>query len=468
MSPLSLFCEYSPAIISDLSQRVKPIPEADAPTNEKTAYLERLFLAMSAFNLNTPELLDRCRRLVINERNRLAVSDQAIESVQRAANATLDRINEHLARSRSLLVKYQVLAQGWGEYTHNMWALHVDKLCRMMPEVTKLAYPRRYELPGNYTSPKVLTLPVATAVCALTRWCDEAQAIMAGAGPGIESAKVTAEHPYGEVLPDTVEWVCLMSKLVEMRVPTYFVGEAMARAVANTDLPKDFALRDVDWPLDAVLFALPNGAVKAPRGEYLVQVAVGKLDAGSYTFPNVINDGTHIIDRHVLATPECHVLAISSTGRLFAWKSTMDATSVHDAANTGADTICNVEDGSDIDFTKEVVSRIGLQLLLVMAACPDRVEKTSRVVKPKLKVRGEVIAREIWSPNFFGRRYAVKTATHDGASDGASDGRKMPMHWRRGHLRNQRFGAGRTQTKVVWIEPVCINPGNVSRLGVGA
>ena len=33
----------------------------------------------------------------------------------------------------------------------------------------------------------------------------------------------------------------------------------------------------------------------------------------------------------------------------------------------------------------------------------------------------------------------------------------MPVHWRRGHTRLQRIGHGRTQTKLVYIEPCLVN-----------
>ena len=33
----------------------------------------------------------------------------------------------------------------------------------------------------------------------------------------------------------------------------------------------------------------------------------------------------------------------------------------------------------------------------------------------------------------------------------------VAMHWRRGHIRRQRFGAGLTETRLAWIEPVLVN-----------
>lgn len=40
---------------------------------------------------------------------------------------------------------------------------------------------------------------------------------------------------------------------------------------------------------------------------------------------------------------------------------------------------------------------------------------------------------------------------------GGSSGRVMPVHWRSGHVRHQRYGVGLKQTHDVWIAPMLIN-----------
>lgn len=41
----------------------------------------------------------------------------------------------------------------------------------------------------------------------------------------------------------------------------------------------------------------------------------------------------------------------------------------------------------------------------------------------------------------------------------SSGDRSVKMHWRRGHFRTQHFGEANSQTKVIWLQPMLINPG---------
>lgn len=60
------------------------------------------------------------------------------------------------------------------------------------------------------------------------------------------------------------------------------------------------------------------------------------------------------------------------------------------------------------------------------------------------------------------RRYHYVHVGHVYGSDGTKHdynktGRRMPIHMRAGHNRRQHFGAGREQTKLIWIPPVLVN-----------
>ena len=41
-----------------------------------------------------------------------------------------------------------------------------------------------------------------------------------------------------------------------------------------------------------------------------------------------------------------------------------------------------------------------------------------------------------------------------------SESRTTKTHWRRGHFRQQRYGEGYSKSKLIWIEPVLVNPGD--------
>jgi hypothetical protein len=80
---------------------------------------------------------------------------------------------------------------------------------------------------------------------------------------------------------------------------------------------------------------------------------------------------------------------------------------------------------------------------------PNLVEH-GQCVRPQRIKRGRVKCRELWSPNLIGWRYQITTGSPAGTHANPR------MHWRRGHIRNQPFGTGRTQRRLVWIEPMLI------------
>lgn len=59
----------------------------------------------------------------------------------------------------------------------------------------------------------------------------------------------------------------------------------------------------------------------------------------------------------------------------------------------------------------------------------------------------------VWQPNWIGRGYEVKSESTVNGGTHASP----RSHWRRGHWRRQPIGEGRTERKLVWIEPMLIN-----------
>lgn len=83
--------------------------------------------------------------------------------------------------------------------------------------------------------------------------------------------------------------------------------------------------------------------------------------------------------------------------------------------------------------------------IYAMSARPEYVEGGERVGTRK------GTQSEIWTPNVIGRKYAVKAHSFSNTHSGG-----VRLHWRRGHFRQQAVGVGRTQRKVIWIEPMMV------------
>jgi hypothetical protein len=99
----------------------------------------------------------------------------------------------------------------------------------------------------------------------------------------------------------------------------------------------------------------------------------------------------------------------------------------------------------------EKLGVIAFGTLLAMNARPDLV--THGKLEKRVAKKDEPV-KEFWSPNVVGERYRPRVVTVK-PEGGATGTHASPRyHWRRGHYRNQRHGAGNREVKVIWIEPV--------------
>ncbi|MFN6567239.1 hypothetical protein [Dendronalium sp. ChiSLP03b] len=120
------------------------------------------------------------------------------------------------------------------------------------------------------------------------------------------------------------------------------------------------------------------------------------------------------------------------------------------------------------DFNPQVVKdfnqylqAIFLRLILIMECRPELVDTTSELVRVN-KGFGKAQAQDFYQPLWLGLGYRLKregTQSSEGSS--GIHGTKS-VHWRRGFLRNQPYGEGRQQRKLVWIEPVLVMGGKES------
>jgi hypothetical protein len=91
-----------------------------------------------------------------------------------------------------------------------------------------------------------------------------------------------------------------------------------------------------------------------------------------------------------------------------------------------------------------------LKLLVVLNTRQTLVEYGA-CVRPQRFKHGRVKQHELWSPNLIGWRYRPAQA-----AEAQSTHASPRLHWRRGHVRNQPCGSGRSQRKLIWIEPMLV------------
>lgn len=81
-------------------------------------------------------------------------------------------------------------------------------------------------------------------------------------------------------------------------------------------------------------------------------------------------------------------------------------------------------------------------------------EAKAKRPKERKKVADKAQARGYRKINFCGYTYPLKRTNEQLT---ARDG-KIKSHWRRGHWRNQLFGKGLRDAKLIWIQPVLVGP----------
>lgn len=79
----------------------------------------------------------------------------------------------------------------------------------------------------------------------------------------------------------------------------------------------------------------------------------------------------------------------------------------------------------------------------------------AKLSKAKTKHQKEVALNEIWISGFTKIKYVGNTFKRSHYSTFATS--TVSPHWRRGHWRNQKFGEGLKEHKLIWIVPTIVN-----------
>jgi hypothetical protein len=286
--------------------------------------------------------------------------------------------------------------------------------------------PRRFAPPGGYHSPK--SIPAGL------------DAILRG-----NELKTDAERVPTEV---TAQAICY--EVINHRVPTFFVGEDFVRAVAATVLPPDFTLNDLHWPMPAMVLGFPVRFMREYLGTDTCYVYAADFAQGEHGCP-------FLTATPVIIMPKAKVAFwwfACVEGRLESfvssyWKEDRVDQIIQRYAYTdytGADDLKAKADKERCDL----LSALMLKLLVVLNTRRNLVEPATRL--RAAGTRKGKIRTELWSPNIIGRHYQV---LHDKSALTATHASPR-LHWRRGHLRSQPHGQGRTLRKLIWLEPMLI------------
>ena len=305
-----------------------------------------------------------------------------------------------------------------------------------------LLEPRRILTPPGYHSPK----------------CVSAGLFVLLGSRGVRAARGL---PY---IPTEIAGHVVAYQVIRYRVPIYFIEEQFIRAVAATDLPHDFTLDDLHWPMPAMVVGFPARFMREYLGRDVCYVYAANCGAGDYA---------------VSELPGCPRITVPKSKvawQFYCWQdgnlesfvsSYMRQDRVDETISNYAYTdYTEIKDEAGIATDKEVTDRLSalmLKLLVILNTRPQLVE-TGRCVRPQKIKHGRVKHCELWSPNLIGRCY--RTIRED---QGGGTHASPRAHWRRGFVRNQPHGPHRSMRKPVWIQPVLVGlqAGAVAEKGQG-
>ncbi len=309
--------------------------------------------------------------------------------------------------------------------------------------VDELAYPRKFSVPPGYASPKTMAATLA-----------------------IESASSVLLDRSGRTDIPLTNSLSATIKLIEYKVPTYFVDENLCRAVDRTEPPSSVSMADIKWPMPAMMFVLPD--------RFLVE----KFGVPIYNIRVIRFDKTHEVLDLPITTPYGGMRPITFESQTppiimiafhffapgadqptnFFMRLRLDESLIE----TQHDLMLSLDrmDGLKLSYgnmtpdqEKIITSNVGMfiiKLLLAMTARPSFMISEGTCARQAKVGKGRPA---LWNPSFIGQGYRLQSEVKSGAGTHGSP----IMHWRDGHFRSQPYGEGRALRKVLWIESVLVN-----------
>ena len=218
-------------------------------------------------------------------------------------------------------------------------------------------------------------------------------------------------------------------KVGEAKCPAYWVNKDLLEALMQSNL--DVEAESLNWAMKTGIFMLPKGAVMSPEN-HNIDAIYWYYDTANKLLYWTATDGVSFFCRRVKVD-----------GNL---------------ANKYAD----VDDLDPAVVTQfnDYLQAIFLRLILIMECRTDLVDVETQSQKVTVnKGFSKDKAVDFYQPLMLGRTYHAKKEDGQSSSSSGTHGSSKSVHWRRGFFRNQPYGEGRQQRKIVWIEPVLVMGG---------
>lgn len=232
--------------------------------------------------------------------------------------------------------------------------------------------------------------------------------------------------------------------------PFFFVTKELFRAAMDTDIKFIVDWESLNLPFPNATFILEKGCLEVDTREVIYLSYIRRTSAMKENFQRFANDA---LGSNPFENNDDKQITETGFNMIFATDTMVTELLLdkpYDSADRDYDVVGRTR--PEIINTSEILMKAMFNLLLVMEARPDLIEAEAK--HGLHKKSGETI----WTPNLVGKNYRYK---HSQQPENAAGTHASPrMHWRRGHLRQQRFGVGLGETKIIWIEPSLIGVQN--------
>lgn len=288
------------------------------------------------------------------------------------------------------------------------------------PSIWSIVYPRIYQDIGEFGSPRI-----AAACC------------------GDALAKLN--YMTVQQAPSMRAHLLAALKMKRFIFPNYFLAKELWQASQQTQLPPDTDWLTIKFPMESAIMVLPKNVLIHPSGvpiDFLGYARVQKDEVFDYDSHRFQSEFTSLIMFTGIDTPNgAEILSHHQHHHL----SPLVKESVPAATVQPYDLLANPMSSGENEWLN--AQFYGLcSLLGLMSARPSLVEHGRKIGIHKKS------GRQFWTPNIVGKGYRLKR--HE-PQDGTHASPRT--HWRRGHLREQHFGAGLAESKIIWIEPMLIS-----------
>ena len=294
---------------------------------------------------------------------------------------------------------------------------------KVLPKEFARYYPRKYAGVGGWTSPKV-----PAAVFAMT-----------------EKDKTPPSSFLDRATDAILEGI--RNTLENLLMPTYWIGKDLAAAADKTEPPHQINIDDLQMPLPAALFLLPEKYLTFSSGVDASWMAIGKIRLSLQEC-----DPSEEHFAVVTGAPGLTAVTVIRAGGRLTYRDgeyvALDENGNCQADATFTDSVLGRTASSGSTPLSVKMCRMAVNLIMMLNAIPRLAEETTRGSSQK-PATGKA-ARRPCSPNWIGQSF--KSAAPSLGGHHASP----RMHWRRAHNRQQPYGPKLSMSRRIRVQAALV------------